>query len=181
MHKDQFLTRILTKTARSQFLERIIDGNRFSSGNIYTRLSSVPVYEHTRLKSITEECEFFGGMIDKDNKLWLCVKGPKSTIETRPLVLDDTNGRSIFNLWYSEVHVDMDDSKRKFYPNRKDFLLACHDYFIAGGIQVKNVHETGKTTNLYTILYHGWKLCRKGGVKGHVVPDKDILLPNFKL
>ena len=175
MHNDEFLTRILTKTARSQFLEKMVDGNRFSSGNSYTRLNSIPVYEQMKPNLLIEECSPFGGMIDRESKLWLCYKGKHSAIETRPLIIDDTNGRSICNLWYSVVSVDMDDSKKMIYSNRKDFLLACHDFFIAAGIQVKDGEET---TNLYEIKYRGWKLRRKGGDRGHLIPEKDILLMN---
>ena len=75
----------------------------------------------------------------------------------------------------SVISVDMDDSKKMIYSNRKDFLLACHDFFIAAGIQVKDGEET---TNLYEIKYRGWKLRRKGGDRGHLIPEKDILLMN---
>ena len=170
MHNDEFLERIVTKTARTRFLEVLMKDNSFNQAK-HTRLSNVPIYSSEQPKNLIANAAPFGGMIDCSSKLWLCFRGPSSTIETRPLLINDTVGRKYCNMWYAMVGVDMDDSNKIIYPNREAFLKECHDYFIAAGIQLLQ-----EKIHLYTIVTRGWKIRKENGTLGIIDPDIEILL-----
>ena len=174
MHNDEFLERIVTKTARTRFLEVMMKNNSFKQQS-YTRLNNVPIYTPEQPKDLIANAAPFGGMIDCSSRLWLCFRGPSSTIDTRPLRIDDRDGRKYCNLWFAKVEVDMDDSHKISYPSRNAFLDACHDYFIAAGIQLGEERR-----HIYTIVSRGWKVRKENSTFGIIDPDSEILLMKDK-
>ena len=147
-HNEEFLRQVLHKAARPRFLHELMDGNAFS-GTTYTRLNNVPIYKNEEPQGMIEKGDPFGGMIDKYGKLWLCFTEKtgqaESTVITKPLIIDDTGGRSYCNLWYSTVYVDESNMSR---GSREDILLKCHDYFAAVGF-VQGMKRTHQCMQLF--------------------------------
>lgn len=169
MHSDRFLEHIMKKVARARFFDILTESSQFEK-KTYTRLNNVKIYKKKddAIYQISRGLPF-SGIVDSDNKLWVCTNGKKGTIIRHPLVFNDAEGRSCLNMWYTELKVDESIGNAITDQNRNALLVLCKDYFVAVSYQFED-------KVLYAIICRSWKMRQPDGFLSLPKPLPEILL-----
>ena len=129
-HAVEFLVTILKKLLCTSVFSVLNEDNPHEAEDSYTRTSDLRIYpgtSHKDPKSILEKNNVVVGMVDKDDKLYVCVDRGASGIATHPIIFDDQDGYWCLNLWYSKISIGDASS---ISVDRKDLMTRCHDFFM---------------------------------------------------
>ena len=167
MNNDEFLSKVLIKTARARFFDDILSENSFLSTS-YQRNYNVTIYRS--LSDIIEKKKLgdpISGMVDKFDNLFVCYRGSENTVCTRQLDFTESVGRKRFTIWYSTFELSKTESR---YNDSKDFVSCCHDYFI--GVSDRGSDDA----KMFSIVCRSWRMRCETGSLSKPIPDKSILL-----
>ena len=167
MNNDEFLSKVLIKTARARFFDDILSENSFLSTS-YQRNYNVTIYRS--LSDIIEKKKLgdpISGMVDKFDNLFVCYRGSENTVCTRQLDFTESVGRKRFTIWYSTFELSKTESR---YNDSKDFVSHCHDYFI--GVSDRGSDDA----KMFSIVCRSWRMRCETGSLSKPISDKSILL-----
>jgi hypothetical protein len=169
-HTDTFPRTILQKVLISQALSHFNEDNPYCQKKVYARTGNMkfykPVLSYEQALNHFNSLDVVSGMIDSNDTLFVAHYCDKNSVSIYRVHFDDSVGKKLFNLWYSEPSLSQD----KFtYHSKGDVLKDAKDYFLLLKL---------KETNLSTIICQSWRVRNDEGILALPEPDKDILLMN---